>query len=131
MTIGRIFGDRVRTHLGDKRLITLGGIISTLGLSMALAFPQPYIVIVGFFLVGIGLSTIVPIAYSLAGNAKGLPPGVGLAMVTTVGYSGFLFGPPIIGFLADWQTLRIALVVIAFLFIVMTILGFRYKSKQV
>ncbi len=131
MTLGRIFGDRVRTLLGDKKLIILGGLISTLGLSLSLIFLQPYVVIIGFFLVGIGLSSIVPIAYSLAGNAKGLPPGVGLAMVTTVGYSGFLFGPPIIGFLADWQNLRIALGVVVCLFIIMTVLGFRYKSKEV
>jgi hypothetical protein len=51
-------------------------------------------------------------------------------MVTTVGYSGFLFGPPIIGFLADWQTLRLALAFVGFLLLIMTVLGFRYKSDQ-
>jgi len=92
--------------------------------------PLPYVSIAGFFFVGLGLSTIVPITYSLAGNSKDLPPGVGLAMVTTVGYSGFLFGPPIIGFLADLYNLRIALVVVAVLFIIMTILGFGRKSGE-
>jgi MFS family permease len=130
MTLGRIFGDRARASLGDQKIIMLGGIVSTIGLSIALVFPIPYVVISGFFLVGLGLSTIVPIAYSLAGNAKGLPSGVGLAMVTTVGYSGFLFGPPIIGFLADWQTLRVALLLVAFLLLIMTVLGFRHKSKS-
>ena len=118
MTIGRIFGDKVRVILGDRKLIVLGGVIAITGLGIALLVPLPWIAIAGFFLVGLGLSTIVPIAYSLAGNAEGLPSGVGLAMVTTVGYTGFLFGPPVIGFLADWQTLRIALVfVLALLFI--------------
>ncbi len=128
MTIGRIFGDRIRMKLGDKNLIILGGMIATLGLCIALIFPLPYIAITGFFLVGLGLSSIVPIAYSIAGNSKNLPPGVGLAMVTTVGYSGFLFGPPIIGFIADWQSLRLALGAIAVLFVVMTLLSARYKS---
>ncbi|HWA35788.1 MAG TPA: hypothetical protein VG737_16710, partial [Cyclobacteriaceae bacterium] len=73
---------------------------------------------------------IVPIAYSIAGHTKNLPPGVGLAMVTTVGYSGFLFGPPIIGFLANWQTLRIALVLVITLFVVMTALSYSYNSKK-
>jgi MFS family permease len=126
MTLGRIFGDRARAALGDRKMIITGGLISASGLCLALAFPFPIFSIVGFFLVGIGLSSIVPIAYSLAGNAKGLPPGVGLAMVTTVGYSGFLFGPPIIGFLADWQTLRFALLIVAVLLCVMTMLGFRH-----
>jgi len=128
MTLGRIFGDRARNVLGDQKMIILGGLIASLGLSLSLFFPLPYLSITGFFLVGIGLSTIVPIAYSLAGNTKELPSGVGLAMVTTVGYSGFLFGPPIIGFIADWQTLRIAMLLVLLLFLTMTVLGFRYKS---
>ncbi|MBL7856659.1 MAG: MFS transporter [Cyclobacteriaceae bacterium] len=130
MTIGRIFGDRIRIKLGDKKLIMLGGVIATSGLCLALIFLNPYAAIIGFFLVGIGLSSIVPIAYSIAGNAKGLPSGVGLAMVTTVGYTGFLFGPPIIGFLADWQDLRFSFLLVAILFITMTILGFRYKPQS-
>jgi MFS family permease len=128
MTIGRIFGDRIRLKLGDKNLMLAGGIIATGGLSMALLFPFPYVAITGFFLVGLGLSSIVPIAYSIAGNTKDLPPGVGLAMVTTVGYTGFLFGPPVIGFIADWQSLRLALGAVAILFVAMTILSARYKS---
>ena len=130
MTIGRIFGDRIRIKLGDKKLIMLGGLLSTTGLSLALILPQPYVAITGFFMVGLGLSSIVPIAYSIAGNAKGLPPGVGLAMVTTVGYTGFLFGPPIIGFLADWQDLRFSLSLVAGLLITMTVLGFRYQPQS-
>lgn len=97
---------------------------------MALAVPMPYVAVTGFFLVGLGLSTIVPITYSIAGNARGLPSGVGLAMVTTVGYSGFLFGPPLIGFLADNFNLRIALLVIVFLFVVMTFLGLFKASDR-
>jgi MFS family permease len=130
MTIGRIFGDRIRALLGDKRMIVLGSLISLLGLALALVFATPYISIVGFFLVGLGLSSIVPIAYSIAGNTKDLPSGVGLAMVTTVGYSGFLFGPPIIGFIADWYTLRIALSVVAVLLVIMTLLGLNHKPDK-
>jgi MFS family permease len=128
MTIGRVFGDSARLKYGDKKLMIVCGLISSAGLVISIIFVNPIAVIVGFFIVGIGLSTIVPIAYSVAGNAKGLPSGVGLAMVTTVGYSGFLFGPPIIGFLADFVTLRFALLLVLFLFLVMTILGYRYKQ---
>jgi MFS family permease len=129
MTLGRIFGDKIRTLLGDQKMIILGGLMAITGLSLALIFPLPYITIVGFFLVGLGLSSIVPIAYSIAGNTKEVPSGVGLAMVTTVGYSGFLIGPPVIGFIADWQTLRVALLLVTFLLVTMTLLGVRYKSK--
>ncbi len=128
MTVGRLFGDRTRMLLGDKKMIIAGGLLAVFGLTIALAMPVPYVSIAGFFLVGLGLSSIVPIAYSIAGNTKDLPSGVGLAMVTTVGYSGFLFGPPIIGFIADWHTLRVALGVVAVLLMLMTLLGVRYKS---
>ena len=129
MTLGRLFGDRFRALWGDTRLIVYGGLISSAGIFLLLGVPQPYPAIAGFFLIGIGLSTIVPIAYSIAGNTKDLPPGVGLAMVTTVGYSGFLFGPPVIGFLADISGLRNALVGVAILFVIMTALGFTRRSR--
>ncbi len=128
MTIGRFFGDGARLKFGDRKLMVMCGLISTMGIALTLLFNNPYSVISGLFIIGIGLSSIVPIAYSIAGNSKNLPPGVGLAMVTTVGYSGFLFGPPIIGLLANWQSLRIALMVVAFLFVIMTFLSARYKS---
>ena len=130
MTIGRIFGDALRRKFGDRTMIIGGGLLALTGLCSALIFPLPYVTIAGFFLVGLGLSSIVPIAYSIGGNEKNLPPGVGLAMVTTVGYSGFLIGPPAIGLIADWQDLRVSLGVIAFLLALMTILGYRYKATS-
>jgi len=129
MTLGRLFGDRARASLGDKKMIIFGGLIAFLGLCLAVIVPRPLSTIAGFFLVGLGLSSIVPIAYSIAGNTKDLPSGVGLSMVTTVGYSGFLFGPPIIGFISDVFTLRVALGVVAILLALMTFLGIRYKSR--
>jgi MFS family permease len=129
MTAGRILGDRVRARYGDTTLIIGGGILSACGLLLSVTFPYPYTSISGFFLVGLGLSTIVPIAYSIAGNTRDLPSGVGLAMVTTVGYSGFLFGPPIIGFVADLYSLRVGLALVLVLFVLMTVLGFLRKAK--
>jgi MFS family permease len=128
MTIGRIFGDGARVKYGDRSLMIICSLIALAGLIIAISFTHPLFAIIGFFVIGIGLSVIVPIAYSIAGNSKDLPPGVGLAMVTTVGYSGFLFGPPIIGFLADMSTLRYALVLVGVLFAVMSVLSIRYKS---
>lgn len=130
MTIGRFFGDSLRAKLGDRMLMISCGIVATIGLSITLFFVHPYAVIAGLFITGAGLSSIVPIAYSIAGNSKDVSPGVGLAMVTTVGYSGFLFGPPLIGLIADWQSLRIALGIVAGLFVVMTFLSARYNSRK-
>lgn len=130
MMIGRIFGDWARLRFGDPQLLIISSIIALIGLTTVLVWTNVVVVILGLFLIGIGLATIVPIAYSVAGNAKGLAPGLGISMVTTIGYSGFLFGPPIIGFIADWQTLRIAFVFLLGLFLLMTFLSWNNKQKQ-
>jgi MFS family permease len=129
MTIGRVFGDGARVRYGDRSLMIACSVVATIGLSVAIIFIHPFVVILGLFIVGLGLSAIVPIAYSVAGHTKDLPPGVGLAMVTTVGYSGFLFGPPIIGLLADAFTLRLALLLAVGLFVLMTILSLKYRNS--
>jgi MFS family permease len=128
MTIGRIFGDSARVKFGDRNLMIVCGLIASVGILIAILFIQPIAVICGFFVVGIGLSAIVPIAYSIAGHSKDLPPSVALAMVTTVGYSGFFVGPPVIGFTAQWQNLRVALGIVALLFLVMIFLSFQRKQ---
>jgi len=125
MMLGRIVGDTGREKFGDKKLLIGNSLVALFGLLLFVLFPIPIIVIAACFLVGLGLSVIVPIAYSRAGSMKGIPAGVGISMVTTIGYAGFLFGPPIIGFLADWYNLRIAIGLIALLFVIMTILSFR------
>jgi MFS family permease len=129
MTIGRILGDSARVKFGDRKLMVACGLVATAGISISILFNSPLMVILGFFVVGIGLSAVVPIAYSIAGHTKDLPPGVGLAMVTTLGYSGFLFGPPIIGFIAQWQNLRVALGIVAALFLIMTFLSLQRKEN--
>jgi fucose permease len=119
MTLGRFGGDKLRALWGDKKLVFVNSLLAAAGLLLTLLFPLAWVVIVGLFVVGAGLSTIIPIAFSSAGHNKSLPNGIGLAMVTTLGYFGFLFGPPIIGFLADAQGLRFALSFVMVLFLLM------------
>lgn len=129
MMIGRLFGDGARQRYGDTRLLRTSAVVATLGMAIALVFPVITAGIIGFFLVGIGLATIVPIAYSTAGSLPGLSPGVGISMVTTIGYAGFLIGPPVIGFLSDWQGLRVGVGFILLLFVVMLLLNFISLDK--
>jgi MFS family permease len=130
MMIGRIFGDWARQRFGDPKLLLLSSLIALAGITIVITWIAVPVVISGLFLVGLGLATMVPIAYSIAGNSPGLAPGLGISMVTTIGYSGFLFGPPIIGFIADWQTLRIAFVFVFGLFVLMTLMSIRNRRKQ-
>jgi len=101
MAVMRFAGDLVRDRLGavlTLRLCTVTAIIGMLAASLA---PDPLMVIVGFALCGIGISNMVPIAFSIAGNLPGMAPGVGLSIATTLGYSGILFAPSTIGFIAE------------------------------
>jgi MFS family permease len=111
MTIGRLTGDRVAERLGPVIVVRLGGSLSVVGLVMALVSPNPFVAIAGFSLVGIGMATVVPMAFSAAGNAPGFPPGFAIAAVAGMGYGSLLTGPPAIGFLAQATSLRIGLLV--------------------
>ncbi|MCB0665024.1 MAG: MFS transporter [Saprospiraceae bacterium] len=108
MLVGRFSGDRARIFFGDQKLINICSLLAIIGVGMIISGSLIFIVIAGFFLAGLGLSVIVPIAYSRAGNTPDIDPGTGISMVTTIGYSGFIVGPPTIGYLADWKGLQIA-----------------------
>lgn len=112
MATGRIVGDRVIARFGPENLVRAGGGLAATGLMMALLIPSPVFVLAGLACVGAGFATIVPMAFSAAGNARDVSPGVAIASVTTMGYLGFLLGPPLIGFLAQGVGLRVALGVI-------------------
>ncbi len=128
MTVGRIFGDYFTEKLGKRKLLFVESILAFTGLAIAIAIPSLTTAFLGFFLVGLGLSTIVPIVYSTAGNTEGVAPSVGIAMATTIGYSGFFIGPPVIGFLADMFNLRVGLSFTLLLFAFMALLVSRLKK---
>ncbi len=130
MTFGRLFGDKGRGIFGDRKMMLFGSFISITGMILVLLAISPAIAILGFGLVGLGLSNIVPIVYSLAGSFPGVAPGVGIAMSTTIGYSGFMMGPAIIGYLSDLFNLRIALIFLAILFIMMLLMILKYADHS-
>ncbi len=119
MTIGRVFGDYFTLKLGKQKLMLIDALLSMVGLGIALAFVSVWSTFIGFFLVGLGLSTIVPIVFSSAGNLKNISPSAGISMATSIGYTGFFIGPPTIGYLAEAFDLRVGLGFVLFLFVLM------------
>ncbi|MGB3634351.1 MAG: MFS transporter [Rubrobacteraceae bacterium] len=101
MALGRLFGDGLIARFGPARLVRLCGALAAIGLGVALAVAQPVVALVGFACAGIGFSIVFPAALSAAGRTKGMAPGPALAAVSTAGYTGFLIGPPAIGFAAE------------------------------
>lgn len=108
MAGGRILGDRLLCAFGPILLLRFSGLSTATGLALALLIRTPGVVLVGFILVGFGLSNLVPILFGSAGRHKaGVGPGI--AAVATIGYFGFLVGPPLIGTLAALFSLPAAL----------------------
>ena len=113
MATGRFIGDWVAFRLGMKRMLQFSGLLTATGLLLAVIFPQFITATLGFLIVGAGVSSIIPMIYSAAGKSKVMSPGVAIAAVSTIGYLGFLFGPPFIGFIAQVTSLRISFGLIA------------------
>lgn len=109
MALGRLAGDRLIERFGAVGMLRAGASLALLGLLLALFAPEPAWVLAGFACVGAGFSSIVPMAFSAAGRAPNVAPAVAVASVSTLGYLGFLLGPPMIGFLAECFGLRAAL----------------------
>ncbi|MCJ8165298.1 MFS transporter [Pontibacter sp. E15-1] len=109
----RFVADWFTSRFGLKRILQASGILTAAGLLIAVLWPHLYTAILGFLLVGAGVSSVVPLVYSAAGKSKVMSPGVALAAVSTIGFFGFLIGPPLIGFVAGATSLRISFTIIA------------------
>ena len=100
MTIGRFLADRISERIGSIPIILSGCIIAVLGYILILTatlIPT----IIGFGILGLGLSVITPEIFRLAGQTKGIQPSTGISFVSGVGFVGFLIGPVIIGLIAN------------------------------
>jgi fucose permease len=102
MTLGRLFGDRMVGRYGPVKMLFINGALIAFGFVLAAAFPAFLPAAIGFIIIGLGDSLVVPIVYSLTSRSKSTPPAYALSAVTLVGYSGFLTGPLLIGFLSTW-----------------------------
>ncbi|GGI02579.1 MFS transporter [Egicoccus halophilus] len=109
MTVGRLTGDRVVDRFGQRRVARVGGAVIAVGMLLAVAVPTVGTTLVGFALAGLGVATLIPAVVHAADELPGLPPGVGLAVVSWLLRVGFLVSPLTIGLLADATSLRAAL----------------------
>jgi len=121
MSTGRLLGDRVTAVLGPLRIVRYGGLVAAAGLVVATAVPSGAASLIGFVLVGLGASNIVPVLFSAAGRIPGTAPGISIATVTVLGYAGMLTGPAVIGLVAGVTSLSIALGGIAVLLVVVAL----------
>lgn len=107
--IGRIIGDRLVDRFGERAVAAAGGAITAVGMSAALVWPSVTMAIIGFGLAGLGVATTVPAAFAAADDLPGLQPGTGITLVSWMLRLAFLFGPPIVGWIADQTSLSTGL----------------------
>ena len=129
MATGRFIGDGMVTKLGIKKVLQLSATLISTGLFISILFPYLATAVIGFLLVGLGVSSVVPLIYSLAGKSGTMQPGLALAAVSSISFLGFLIGPPLIGFIAEAAGLRLSFAIVAVAGLFPAILANKIKEQ--
>jgi MFS family permease len=113
MGIVRLLGEQIERRFGAVKILVAGSLMAGFGLVMIAAVPSAWLAYVGFALAGAGLAFAFPVALDLAGAVGRRGDGTGgereIGFVTTIAYSGFLIGPPMIGGVAQVTNLEFAI----------------------
>lgn len=122
MAIGRFVGDWAIRRLGRRTILQISGVLIFIGMSIAVLFPNIVTATIGFMLVGLGVACVIPTVYSVSGQNEKVPPGIALAMVSSVSYLGFLMGPPLIGYIAELANLRYSYAIVGVIGLMVSVL---------
>lgn len=127
MALGRFLADWLTRKIGRKTLMQVCGILITAGFYTAIIFPHVITAAIGFMVVGLGVSSMIPSVYSAAGKHSGIPPSIALATVASISYFGFLMGPPLIGYISEAAGLQYSFAVIGVFGLGITLLVSRIR----
>ncbi|MEW9617362.1 MFS transporter [Shinella sp. S4-D37] len=123
MATMRFAGDHVRDRFGAVKTLRFCTVMAMVGMVISGMAPNAFVAVLGFAICGIGISNMVPIAFSAAGNLPGFAQGVALSVATVMGYSGALFAPSVIGFIAEHTGFSIIFTLLPALFVVVLLLS--------
>ena len=135
MTVGRFFGDGISSKMGAIKTISYGCIIAVFAYALILT-SNFYSSILGFGILGLGLSVIIPEIFRLAGQTKGIHTSVAISVVSGIGFIGFLIGPVLLGLISSWSSLLMSyvfllvLVLLAY-FLVLFWIQRKYKTEKI
>jgi predicted MFS family arabinose efflux permease len=115
MTIGRLLGDRIVQRFGGTNIIIFGGLCAAVGFALVTVVLTWQVALLGYALVGMGCSNIVPVLFTSVGRQTIMPESVAVSAITTLGYAGILVGPAAIGFAGHAASLSAAFLIVAFL----------------
>ncbi|MCC6704792.1 MAG: MFS transporter [Thermomicrobiales bacterium] len=123
MLIGRFLGDRLVFRFGAVRVLRVGSLIAAVGLAIGIGLNEPMPVLVSFMLAGGGVAVAFPLVFSAAANRRDLPRGQSVAAISSLAYTGFLAGPPILGWFAEATSLRTMFGVIVLLCVLAAVMA--------
>ncbi len=130
MTSFRFIGDRIVLLMGRRRVIVLGTMLICLGFILAALIDHAYCSIASFALIGIGSSNVIPQLVSYVAKVKEVPMSISVTVVNSLGFTGVLLGPAIIGFLAHLITLHLTFIVLGVFILSVTALSLRYLRQN-
>ena len=123
MTFGRLTGDRIVARGGRRSVVTVGGLLAMGGILLATLVPLWQAALLGYAMVGLGCSNIVPVLFTAVGRQTSMPQSVAVPAMSTLGYAGVLAGPAAIGFIAHHSSLPMAFLLVAALMLFVAISG--------
>lgn len=123
MALMRFAGDGVRNRFGAVKTLRISSLIAASGMLVAALSPWPVLAIAAFAVSGLGIANVGPIIFSAAGNQPGMPPGTGMSIVTTMGYSGILLAPSAIGFTAERTGFSPVFIALSAVLVVVCLMG--------
>ncbi len=112
MAVARFAGDSLRSRFADGVMLRGSATLAAVAMAAVLLSGDPVVSLIGYALVGIGLAPIVPLLFTAASRVPGSSSAAAIAAVSSIGYSGFLVGPPLIGAIAHAASLTSALTVV-------------------
>ncbi|MDZ7856418.1 MFS transporter [Sphaerotilus sp.] len=112
MALARFAGDALRARYPERLLLGASASLSAVAMAVVLLSGHPVVSLIGYAFVGAGLAPVVPILFNAATRVPGVSRAAAIASVSSIGYSGFLVGPPLIGFIAHSATLTAAMWVV-------------------
>lgn len=123
MTFGRLTGDRIVARVRRRSVVTVGGLLAMGGILLATLVPLWQAALLGYAMVGLGCSNIVPVLFTAVGRQTSMPQSVAVPAMSTLGYAGVLAGPAAIGFIAHHSSLPMAFLLVAALMLFVAISG--------
>jgi MFS family permease len=129
MATGRFMGDKLAQKYSRKKMVQTSGVMIFSGMMLAVLLPYLVTATIGFLIVGLGVSTIIPLLYSTLGKANlNVSKSIAIATVSSFSFLGFLMGPPLIGYIAQLAGLQYSFSTIAFFGLAISFLIQRVKE---